>query len=457
MKKKAHIIISAVTAGILFPVILYLAVGFYYRNGFGFGTFVNGVYCTGKTVEEVNKELAGLYEQKAFSIQDSAGRVYEIPLSAVQFGVDYSSQLEFLENEQNDFLWSNSKIDETINPQINFDEDMLREALDSCGIMQANEKEHVVEIRYEDGYWLYDGMQDVLDMEHVYQLVSDSLRRENFSVDVSSCYTDLPYTREMQNTIALWEKVDSFQTCGIVYDMGDETIPLSKEIVSGWIALNEDSSFVLDEEGNLVFREECAEEFIDMLCRTYDTLGSSRTFHATRGEDVVIEGGTYGNKIDSKAEILWLKEAFANGVQEVRIPVYEKEAYVRGRNDIGDTFVEVDMTSQKLYYYEAGELKLETDIVTGNTGRRWGTPSGVNYVYNMQTNRVLRGPGYASHVNYWVPVKGSIGIHDASWRKEFGGEIYKTNGSHGCINVPGDKMEELYNMLEIGVPVVMFY
>lgn len=449
--------ISAVTAGILFPVILYFAVGLYYRSGFGFGTFVNGVYCTGKSVEEVNRELIGLYEQTSFRIQDSAGRVYEIPLSVVQFNVDYSSQLESLQKGQNNFLWANRKTDETLSPYVSFDDDLLREALDSCKIAQANEKEHVVEIRREDGYVLYDGMQNVLDMEQVYQLVADSLKQEIFFIDVSSCCTDLPYTKEMQDTLELWEKVECFQTCGIVYDMGDGMVPLSKEIVSGWIALNEDGSFALDEAGNLVFREECAEEFIDMLCRTYDTLGSSRTFHATRGEDVVIEGGTYGNKIDKKAETIWLKDAFINGLQEVRIPAYEKEAYVRGRDDIGDTFVEVDMTSQKLYYYEAGELKLETDIVTGNTGRRWGTQSGVYYVYDKQTNRILRGPGYASHVNYWMPVKDSIGIHDASWRKEFGGEIYKTNGSHGCINVPCDKMEELYDMLEIGVPVVMFY
>ena len=119
--------------------------------------------------------------------------------------------------------------------------------------------------------------------------------------------------------------------------------------------------------------------------------------------------------------------------------------------------ISVDMTQQKMYYYEKGELRLETDVVTGNMRRRMGTPEGVNFVYNKQKDRVLRGPGYASPVKFWVPVKGSIGIHDASWRKEFGGDIYQTAGSHGCINTPKDKMEELYDMVQIGTPVVMFY
>ena len=72
-----------------------------------------------------------------------------------------------------------------------------------------------------------------------------------------------------------------------------------------------------------------------------------------------------------------------------------------------------------------------------------------------QKNRVLRGPGYASPVKYWMPVKGGIGIHDARWRKEFGGDIYLTDGSHGCINMPPSKAKELYNMLSIGDRVVL--
>ena len=56
-----------------------------------------------------------------------------------------------------------------------------------------------------------------------------------------------------------------------------------------------------------------------------------------------------------------------------------------------------------------------------------------------------------------MPVNGNIGLHDATWRREFGGEIYLKSGSHGCINIPKDKAGELYDMVVIGTPVVMFY
>lgn len=141
----------------------------------------------------------------------------------------------------------------------------------------------------------------------------------------------------------------------------------------------------------------------------------------------------------------------------MHVPAYIQKGYVRGLDDIGDTYIEIDMTEQKMYYYAAGELELETDIVTGNTGRRMGTPQGINYIHGKQRNQILRGADYESFVKYWVPVVGNIGIHDASWRGSFGGQIYQTGGSHGCINTPTANMSQLYEMVEVGMPVIMFY
>jgi lipoprotein-anchoring transpeptidase ErfK/SrfK len=126
-------------------------------------------------------------------------------------------------------------------------------------------------------------------------------------------------------------------------------------------------------------------------------------------------------------------------------------------NDIGGTYIEVDMTMQKLYGYKDGEKVIETDIVTGNMRRNWDTPAGVNYVYAKQKKRILRGANYATPVDYWMPVVGNIGLHDANWRSEFGGEIYQTDGSHGCVNIPPEVMPIIYETYEVGTPVIMFY
>lgn len=459
-KRRGLVIQLTVILGFLLLTILYFAIGFCYRKGFGPGTFINGVYCTGKSAEQVNEELKELYGKDSFSLQDAYGHTYIIGFDEVGLDVDYISQLKTIQSGQTPYLWITNLFDfryRTLSPQIGLNEELLAEALEDCGIYRDNEQTQDVEILLEQGYVLKDGTRDILDENALKNLIIEALKADMTEIDISSCYIDLPYTDQMLETLALWEKVDAFQTCGIVYDMGDTFVELSPEIISGWIMLTEKGDFLLDSNGELVLREEGIGEFLDALCAEYSTYGHAHTFQSTRGDIVTIEGGTYGNEIDRVAEEAYLKQAFLDGVEEVHVPSYTREAYVRGKNDIGDTYVEVDMTEQKLYYYEDGELLLETDVVTGNVGRRMGTPEGVSYVYSMQRNRTLRGPGYASFVKYWIPVIGNIGIHDASWQKEFGGEIYKTNGSHGCINVPTDAVSQLYEMLEIGVPVVMFY
>ena len=74
-----------------------------------------------------------------------------------------------------------------------------------------------------------------------------------------------------------------------------------------------------------------------------------------------------------KKEIAYLKEAFRNRKIEVHKPSYIHEGYVHGKNDIGNTYIEVDMSNQKLYAYLEGELIVETDIVTGNMKNRTST------------------------------------------------------------------------------------
>lgn len=468
--KKLLVLFSFMTV-IMVVTAAYFAIGLYFGDNFYPGTYVNGVYCTGKSVEEINTELKTLYREEHFQdgeillIKDSSGVRYEIELMNILFDIDYSGQLNALKEKQNPFLWIQGltgAVGYNISPLVGYSQECLAEEVIQCGIRDNNrhsdsDEAGLVEIRMDGRYILFDGRVNVLDNEQVLNKVSSALDAGNYFVDVSDCYVNLPYTDPMRDTISLYKKVEAYQCCGITYDMGDEQIELTPEIVSGFIAVDNKGEFLLDEAGNLIWNEEAVATFVDSLCAKYDTYEKTHIFHTTRGEDITIEGGTYGTVLDREAEILYLTEALKTDKEEIHVPVYEREAYHRGANDIGTTYVEVDMTEQKLYYYEEGKLLIETDIVTGNMRRGWDTPEGVNYVYAMQRNRTLRGATYATFVKYWAPVVGNIGLHDASWRQEFGGDIYETSGSHGCINIPPDVMAQLYEYLEIGMPVVMFY
>jgi len=103
--------------------------------------------------------------------------------------------------------------------------------------------------------------------------------------------------------------------------------------------------------------------------------------------------------------------------------------------------------------YNGNELLIETNIVTGTLD----TPTriGLFKIYAKQTNRYLTGEDYNAHVNYWMPFDGGIGLHDAAWRKKFGGEIYLTDGSHGCVNMPKDITDDIYEEVSIGTKVLV--
>lgn len=118
-----------------------------------------------------------------------------------------------------------------------------------------------------------------------------------------------------------------------------------------------------------------------------------------------------------------------------------------------DTYIDVDLTNQVLTYYKNGMPAITSEVVTGNTSRHNDTPEGVYEIYMKQKGRTLRGPDYETFVNYWMPFTGNYGLHDATWRGAFGGSIYRTAGSHGCVNLPKSAASTLYELAPIGTKV----
>lgn len=123
--------------------------------------------------------------------------------------------------------------------------------------------------------------------------------------------------------------------------------------------------------------------------------------------------------------------------------------------DVGDTYIEIDISDQHMWYIVKGDVYVSTPVVTGNYDSM-DTPKGVFSIRNKATDVSLVGSGYVSFVEYWMAFIGSsYGIHDASWRSSFGGSIYKGNGSHGCVNTPYDAVRKIYNHVSVGTPVVI--
>ena len=444
---------------------IYLGLSKYYSNGFSYGTWINGVYCTGKSINEINDELLKKYDYEGLTIYVGDGKSYTISADEVHLSFSFEKSLALYQEKQNPYLWidnlRSSGKNETLQPVMEYDRELFEKKLKSFGIVEGKSMEdrQVRILKGDNGYYLVNERVHAFDGVMAKEMIYSAFENLKSEIDLENagCYKDLPLSKDMEDTLKLWDMLSEYQDCNIIYQMGEKQVPIDQGIASGFLLLDNNGNFVLDEEGKLCTDEQKIYDFVDVLADKYDTVGSTRLFHATRGDIVRVKGGIYGNEIDREAEKEYLLDAFLTKKSEVHTPEYIQTAQKQGLDDIGDTYIEVDMTEQKLYYYVNGRLVIETSVVTGNTSLRRGTPCGTNYVYAKQKNRILRGADYESFVKYWIPVKGAIGVHDASWRSEYGGEIYKRNGSHGCINTPLDEVSKLYDMVEIGTPCVMFY
>ncbi len=493
-RKASVICISILMAAALFTGGCLIMRRYSAQADFTGGTWINGLYCAGKSIQEVNASLIGGRGIQEITVYDRQGNASKI--TAAVFGepgkadslFSYEEDLKNISRMQKaragrfSFLQPGKKEYEAkplcTNPaQL---EEMAAYMAKTLPAFQTAGDAGAHDVRLfmtEDGYELKNGKENRLNVQKAAAAIYHAIvsGRETLDLWEAGCYETFPYTPQEERLLMLWEKIDAFQNLSITYLFGEEKEVVDAAVLARFIALcgkeetkegkpsvqdgayeYTEEDFLLDETGALQTDRRAIEEYVNALAKRYDTLGN-HTFQATRGEQVIIEGGTYGNQLDQKAEADYLEGACMLARPQVREPVYKHQALYQGRDDIGDTYIEIDMGRQVMYYYKEGKLRLETPVVTGNTGKKMGTPARVCYVYNKQRNRVLRGQGYASPVKYWMPVNGNIGIHDASWRSEFGGEIYKTDGSHGCINTPGDAMAELYDVVEIGTPVVMFY
>ncbi len=244
------------------------------------------------------------------------------------------------------------------------------------------------------------------------------------------------------------ESMNRYVGTKITYKFGDRSETLSGNEIHNWLTVNGTSVGVSEAK---------AAEYVKNLASAYNTAYKPKTLKTSYGKNVTITTGSYGWKIDQTKETAALVSLIKNGEQTSREPEYSQKAASRSGNDYGNTYVEINLTAQHLYFYVDGKLLVQSDFVSGNAAKGWSTPAGAYALTYKQRNATLKGQGYATPVSYWMPFNGGIGLHDANWRKTFGGTIYKNKGSHGCINLPPAVAKTIYENISAGDPVLCYH
>lgn len=239
----------------------------------------------------------------------------------------------------------------------------------------------------------------------------------------------------------------------ITYSLGEETFTLTAEELSA----------LLKDDMSGKANEEAIKKYVAEMAVKYDNVGAERKFTSLSGRDIHVVGGTYGWTIDQENETKQLISDINSHKDVTREPVFSDKGYGEYSRNVGNTYIDVDISNQVVKQYINGELVFSSSCVTGCRATGTTTDTGTYYILNKVRNVVLKGDNadgtkYASPVKYWLGVTwGGQGFHDADWRNSFGGGIWISNGSHGCINMPPGRMPALYSSAEVGMPVVMHY
>lgn len=456
---------------IIFGLVLltYVAVSFYFMNRFLPNTWIYGVYATGRTADSVAAEANANIRYPDIRIVWADGSESVIDPASVDLNVDLSKGVYNIKSRENAFLWPKAMLTSVyIGDEINitYNSDKLRSEFEKLDLVQKERNDtpvYRIVFDKETGYGVFDNHSDRVNLDLVLAALNRNISEgTTLLVLDDSYYMDEPYSNAEKAAQEEWEELSGFLTTDLVYDMGAEKISFDPQVMS-FLIVSENGMPAKDENGDYIIDDEAVEKWIDDLCEAYDTYGLDRQFKATNGKTVTIPAfySTYGTELDRNAELKFLKDmihsdAIRDGEPDVHIPRYIHEATFRGLNDIGDTYVEVDLSDQYMYYYKDGQLILETDIVSGDIPKGWTTPRGVFAISGKYTDTYLYGRDYIDFVSYWMPYFRGYGLHDSDWRDEWGGDIYTYDGSHGCINMCKDAARTVYENIEIGTPVVVY-
>lgn len=455
--------IAALAIGILLIAAgtAYFATACYFRSHFLPNTRINGTDCSFYTLEEAVKILEEQANDWSLTVIGQDGIQAGI-LHAQDVGrsVDIQKETEKLLAGQNSLEWIlayRRQDDYRASYDIAFDKEKMQTVLNGWDIldpeqMKAPEDAYISDyLETEKAYQIIpEEKGSLLDPEKVEKAVSAGIQTgaDSVNLEEAGCYIRAKITSEDVQLNKHLEELNRPTGSRIVIDWNGSEVIVDGDLIHQWI---------VDDGKNVTLQEEAVAEFVAEQAKAHDTYGKKRRFTTTGGEVLTLPSGAYGWKTDRKKETETLAALIQSGARENREPVYAAKGYCKGADDIGNSYVEINLTAQHLYLYKDGEIVLESDFVSGNMSKGYVTPAGVFGLTYKTKDAVLRGADYESKVKYWMPFNGNIGMHDASWRRSFGGEIYLTNGSHGCINLPTAKAREIYDAVTPLFPVVCYY
>lgn len=452
-KKKIKRFLLIVTASITG---IYLLASLYFTNHFYFHTVINGANVSLKSHDKVSAVLDRYLEDYRLELIERDGGTETI--TGQEIGMQYSKNttLSRTMNAQRPLMWIKSLFKSStyqVNNLYHYDKSLLDHKIHR---LKCNNKAIVepknVDFRYFDGSYeiIKEQYGNRINPSSLFSAIDKYLSEGKTSLDLNSmnCYENPKYTINSAKTSQTRTQLNKYVSSIITYRFGKATERLDGASINQWLSVDQDLEIAINKDA--------IAEYVNALSKKYNTVGIPREFQTSTGRKVELKGGLYGWKINREGEAEALYYNIKRGEVIEKEPVYSQTAFSREGNEIGNTYIEISITRQHLWFYKDGKLLAQGAVVTGNPNRNNATVVGAYMLNYKQKGATLSGPGYEAKVTYWMPFFGNMGVHDASWRYSFGGGIYKRNGTHGCVNAPLYLAKTIFENIEEGTPVLVY-
>jgi uncharacterized protein YneF (UPF0154 family) len=412
-----------------------------------------------KSVTQVQEEIQNILDNMTFTLTQGGEVVDEIVFKDANVVGTLEDSIARAK-KMNDQISGLDKFKEhsfDITIALSITEDDLNAIADDFNCLNSfkdGEDAYIIEENYEKVI-VEAQIGTITTKEKLVPYVVDQFNKGNLEInlDDGNIYEKPETSTENKELVQKVEIFNKSVNTNFTYTFGEESVTIPKETIYSWITLSDTNKILFDDTAMA--------EYIRNLAKEYNTIKMTRTFITTDGEEVTIPAKTYGWKMDETKELAQLKSDITKGGTIAREPVWSTSgygAYTRvDNNDFGKNYIEVDLSLQKMYVYVDGEIVITTDIVSGTKNAGHLTSCGAHKILSISRDVILTGQGEDAEgeVGFAYFFDGQNAIHDTALRTEYGGDVYVTDGTRGCVNIPYTVSKQLYDYVEVGYPVVI--
>lgn len=458
-KRGRRLVVAGGLAAVVLAFVIFLAGALRYRRVFFDNTFVNDIEISGLDKERAIERLTAEYMQSYRFVINFQGEEHEVDAAAAGIYCKLDEDMTYLLAEQKPlfFLRENSiRHDYRFAFELQYDAEALEEYIKELDFANQSVAPTNAAYSYEDGKLVVTNSKAgySVDADKVCELVALALSEGRVSADVSEACVELaPELSETDETFkSTVESLEAYLSMQAEYIINDHRESFTREELAGFCYIAED--------GGLRISKQAVDEYLREFCdRYYDMYSDEnvREFMTATNDTVQFYSGGRKRAINRDKEAVRLFNYLSKAQDFVWEPKRVNIDGSTNKRELGSKYVEIDLTNQHLYLIENGSIVLESDICSGCVETNMSTPSGMYGLTYKTKNANLMGPGYRTNVSYWMPFFGDYGMHDAIWKDEFGGDNYIWDGSHGCVNLPLDAAEKVYNFVEPGMTIVLYW